>query len=62
MANYRAAWDEAIGEYNGFGLAKSSAQHRVDGSTSLLMFGFKVGGRIWGVYLLICAVQGVELG
>lgn len=51
MANYRAAWDEAIAEYNGYGLAKSSTQHQVDAAASLLMFGFKVGGN-----LMTCAL------
>ena len=46
MDDYKAAWDQSIAEYNNFGLAKHSASHQIDPSTSLLMYGFKV---LWQV-------------
>lgn len=47
-AGYRAAWDMAISEFNGFGLAATSTKYRIDKNQSNLMFGFKASSQSEG--------------
>lgn len=41
QGGYRKAWDQAIQEFNGFGLAQHQKSFQIDSATSGLMFGFK---------------------
>lgn len=42
--DYSTAWDEAIDEYNSYGIASLAVRHRIDKGTSSLMYGFKALG------------------
>lgn len=39
--DYNNAWDQAIEEYNNYGVNALTAKYRIDATSSKLMFGFK---------------------
>lgn len=40
--DWKLAFEEAVGEFNNFGLASTNAKFQIDSQASMTMYGFKV--------------------
>ena len=44
---FKAAFMDAVSEYNSFGYAATNARYRVDDQAALELFGFKASWPVW---------------